>query len=405
MPNVLEADGLGKAYRVYSTRWHRLAEWLDPRGRGHHAPYWVLRNCSFSVPAGQSVGIVGRNGAGKSTLLKLITGITTPTEGRVRTSGRVAALLELGMGFHGEFSGRQNVLLAGQLLGFSVEELAAQIEPIQRFAELGDYFDRPLRSYSSGMQMRLAFAVATAVRPDLLIVDEALAVGDAYFQHKCFRRIREFREQGTSLLFVSHDAGAVINLCDRAILLENGEPIRDGNPREVFEHYSGLIAAQEGRQAESVRGEGVSRYGDGQATISRVVSGGEDGERSTLIAGEPAWIEVAFRVNSDLPDLTLGIMIRDRLGNDIFGTNTHHLGFALEKLAVGSHHTVRLDIERLALGPGDYHLTVALHAASDHVAGNFDWWDAAHSLKVLARPGYPFAGVAELCLTPRLVAT
>ena len=284
-----------------------------------------------------------------------------------------------------------------------MEELADQIEPIQRFAELGDYFDRPLRSYSSGMQMRLAFAVATAVRPDLLIVDEALAVGDAYFQHKCYRRIRDFRDLGTSLLFVSHDAGAVINLCDRAILLENGEPIRDGHPREVFEYYSKLIAVQEGRQAESVRGEGVSRYGDGQATISRVASGGEDGERSTLIAGEPAWIEVAFRVNQDLPDLTLGIMIRDRLGNDIFGTNTHHLGFALEKLVAGSDHAVRLDIERLALGPGDYHLTVALHAASAHVAGNFDWWDAAHSLKVLPRPGYPFAGVAELLITPRLM--
>ena len=391
--NVLEAVQLGKAYRSYPSPWHRLTEWFDPRGRGHHTPYWVLRNCDFSVPVGQALGIVGRNGAGKSTLLKLITGITTPTEGRVKTSGRVAALLELGMGFHGEFTGRQNVLLAGQLLGFSVEELAEQIGPIQRFAEVGDYFDRPLRSYSSGMQMRLAFAVATAVRPDLLIVDEALAVGDAYFQHKCYRRIREFREQGTSLLFVSHDEGSVINLCDRAILLENGQPVRDGKPREVFEHYRALIAAREETETEVLKGDGLSRHGNGLATITSVTSGGEHGEGTMFVSGDPAWIGIAFRVNEALPELTVGIMIRDPFGNNIFGTNTHNLGSALENLGAGTHHAVRFDIKRLALGAGDYHITAALHTAENH-----DWWDAAHSLKVLQRPGYPFTGVVELLL-------
>lgn len=395
---VIEVRNLGKAYRVYPGRWQRLAEWLDPRGRPRHHAHWVLQDCNFILPPGQSLGIVGRNGAGKSTLLKLITGVTTPSSGEVITRGRVAALLELGMGFHSEFTGRQNVQLAGQLLGLSLEELAGEVDAIRAFSELGDYFDRPLRSYSSGMQMRLAFSIATAVRPDLLIVDEALAVGDAYFQHKCFRRIREFREQGTSLLFVSHDSGSVINLCDRALLLDGGRFIRDGSPREVFEHYGELIAGHSERQQTRQRVAGVSRHGDGRALIESIRSGAGEEVRDTLVSGEAAWIEITFSVHADLPDLTIGILLRDRLGNDVFGTNTHHLGYPLEGLRDGSRHAVRIDIARLALGPGDYHLTVALHAAAVHVAGNYDWWDAAHSLSVLPRPGYPFIGVAELCV-------
>lgn len=184
-------------------------EWLDPRGKPRHELHWVQQGLNFEVRAGEAVGIIGMNGAGKSTLLKMIVGTTQPTTGSVEMTGRVAALLELGMGFHPDFTGRQNAIMAGQLLGMSVEEILTLMPDIEAFAEIGEYIDEPVRVYSSGMQVRLAFAVATARRPDVLIVDEALSVGDAYFQHKSFDRIREFRKRGTTLLIVSHDKQAI----------------------------------------------------------------------------------------------------------------------------------------------------------------------------------------------------
>ena len=206
----LVVSHIGKAYKRYSGKWARVLEWLS--GKPHHDKTWVLRDIHFTVNPGEAVGIVGVNGAGKSTLLKIITGTTQPTSGSVHTEGRVAALLELGMGFHPDFTGRQNVFMAGQLLGLGSDEIAACMPAIEAFAEIGDYIDRPVRTYSSGMQMRLAFSVATAVRPAVLIVDEALSVGDAYFQHKSFNKIREFREQGTTLLIVSHDEALLQSL-------------------------------------------------------------------------------------------------------------------------------------------------------------------------------------------------
>jgi len=203
----LVVSHLGKAYKRYAGKWARTLEWIT--GRPQHEQTWVLNDIHFTVHPGEAVGIVGVNGAGKSTLLKIITGTTQPTKGSVHTEGRVAALLELGMGFHPDFTGRQNVFMAGQLLGLQGDEIAACLPAIEAFAEIGDYIDRPVRTYSSGMQMRLAFSVATAVRPAVLIVDEALSVGDAYFQHKSFNRIREFGKQGTTLLIVSHDKAAI----------------------------------------------------------------------------------------------------------------------------------------------------------------------------------------------------
>ncbi|HEU4852819.1 MAG TPA: ABC transporter ATP-binding protein, partial [Telluria sp.] len=206
---AIHVEHLGKAYKQYPEKWSRLAEWMFPaRGPRHHLK-WVLQDISFYVAPGEAVGLIGINGAGKSTLLKLITGTTQATTGAVHTHGRVAALLELGMGFHPDFTGRQNVLMAGQLLGMQVHEILELMPQIEEFAGIGDYMDQPVRVYSSGMQMRVAFSVATARRPDILIVDEALSVGDAYFQHKSFDRIRQFRQQGTTLLLVSHDKQAI----------------------------------------------------------------------------------------------------------------------------------------------------------------------------------------------------
>ncbi len=200
---------LGKAYKHYPSRWSRLWDWIIPWGPDRFTLKWVLQDINFSVAPGEALGIIGINGAGKSTLLKMIVGTVSPTTGSVEIGGRVAALLELGMGFHSDFTGRQNAFMAGQLLGMSVPEITQLMPEIEAFAEIGDYIDQPVRVYSSGMQMRLAFSVATAKRPDVLIVDEALSVGDAYFQHKSFNRIREFRKLGTTLLIVSHDKSAI----------------------------------------------------------------------------------------------------------------------------------------------------------------------------------------------------
>ncbi|MBU1137462.1 MAG: ABC transporter ATP-binding protein, partial [Proteobacteria bacterium] len=228
---------MGKKYKRYPNRWTRLGEWFSLGKYQGHKATWVLRNLSFEVNDGESLGIIGVNGAGKSTLLKLLTRTSAPSEGSVEISGRVSALLELGMGFHQDFTGRVNALMTCQMMGYSSEEAHGLIEEIREFSELGDYLDQPVRVYSTGMQVRLAFSAATVTRPEILIVDEALSVGDAYFQHKCIRRIREYREQGTTLLFVSHDPGAVKSLCNRAILLDGGAIIKDGAPDSVLDYY------------------------------------------------------------------------------------------------------------------------------------------------------------------------
>ena len=206
---TISVTNLGKAYKQYPTRWSRLAEWLIPGRKPRHALKWVLQDVSFKVNPGEAVGIIGINGAGKSTLLKMITGTAQPTTGSVHMTGRVAALLELGMGFHPDFTGRQNAYMARPTAWSCVDQITRTVPDIEAFAEIGDYIDQPVRVYSSGMQVRLAFGVATAIRPDILIVDEALSVGDAYFQHKSFDRIREFQKHGTTLLLVSHDKQAI----------------------------------------------------------------------------------------------------------------------------------------------------------------------------------------------------
>ncbi len=220
---TITVTNLGKAYKQYPTRWSRLAEWVLPGKKVRHQLQWVLQDINFTVNPGEAVGIIGINGAGKSTLLKMITGTTQPTTGSVNITGRVSAMLELGMGFHPDFTGRQNVYMAGQLLGYNMEEIARLMSEIEAFAEIGDYIDQPVRVYSSGMQMRLAFSVATMSRPDILIVDEALSVGDAAFQRKCFRRIESYCAQKTTLLFVSHDTETVKKICSKSHFPQRGQ--------------------------------------------------------------------------------------------------------------------------------------------------------------------------------------
>ena len=390
----LVVSHIGKAYKRYSGKWARVLEWLS--GKPHHDKTWVLRDIHFTINPGEAVGIVGVNGAGKSTLLKIITGTTQPTSGSVHIEGRIAALLELGMGFHPDFTGRQNVLMAGQLLGLGSDEIAACMPAIEAFAEIGDYIDRPVRTYSSGMQMRLAFSVATAVRPAVLIVDEALSVGDAYFQHKSFGKIREFREQGTTLLIVSHDRGAIQSLCDRAILLERGFVIKDGPPEEVMDFYNALIAERENSTVEVKRledGRTQTTSGTGEARVVSIELCNEKGEVVEYVnVGESVRLQVQIRLHADLPELVFGYLIKDRLGQPVFGTNTHHLKVDMVQLKQGE--LLKLAFSFPAnIGLGSYSVSTALHVADTHLASNYEWRDQALMFNVVNVNRDTFVGV------------
>lgn len=392
---ALVVANVGKAYKRYPGKWARAIEWIS--GRPRHDKTWVLRDISFNVSPGEAVGIIGVNGAGKSTLLKIITGTTQATTGSVSIQGRVAALLELGMGFHPDFTGRQNVFMAGQLLGLHAGEIAACMPAIEAFAEIGDYIDQPVRMYSSGMQMRLAFSVATAVRPDILIVDEALSVGDAYFQHKSFSRIREFREQGTTLLIVSHDRSSIQSLCDRAILLEHGFVIKDGNPEEVMDFYNAIIAERENATVEVKRledGRAQTSSGTGEARVESITLLNEDDEAVEFInVGQSVRLKVEIRIHADLPELVFGYLIKDRLGQPVFGTNTHHLGVDMRHLAKGDRLTLLFSFPA-NIGLGSYSVSTALHVADTHLAANYEWRDLALMFNVVNLNRNQFVGVS-----------
>ena len=406
MSSAIRARDLGKVYKRYGAPWRRLAEWLTLGTLGGHEELWALRGVSFEVGAGEAVGIVGQNGAGKSTLLKLLVGTTQPTEGEFSVAGRVSALLELGMGFHPDFNGRRNALMALQMTGYGESEALAALPEIAAFSELDSFLDQPLRTYSSGMHVRLAFAVATVRRPDILIVDEALSVGDAYFQHKCIRRIRDFKEAGTTMLFVSHDPAAVKTLCDRALLLDRGLLIREGPAEAILDYYNALLAQREKEasihQATTAAERVETRSGDGKVRIVGVSMADPEGQpAASFTTGARARITCSLLFEEDLEEYAVGILIRDRLGNEIFGANTSLLGVATESQKAGSRVEARFELA-LELGYGHYSLTVAAHSPAGHLSGNHDWIDNALSFQVIPGDAYRFAGVAHLPVTAEL---
>jgi lipopolysaccharide transport system ATP-binding protein len=396
MTHALAITNVGKAYRQYRSQWQRVFGWFGLPIRAL-AERWVLRHVSFSVSDGESVGIVGQNGAGKSTLLKLVAGTMRPTEGAIGVAGDCAAILELGMGFSPELTGRNNAIHSLRLMGHSPDTISRILPEVEAFAEIGEYFDRPTRTYSSGMQMRVAFAVATAVRPRILIVDEALAVGDAYFQHKSFSRIREFRELGTSLLFVSHDRGAIQSICDRAILLDQGTVIKDGMPDEVIDFYNALTAEKENtsiRQERSTDGKVRTVSGTGQVQVQDISlydSGGEAIEFASV--GQQVELRITAKANEAVDRLVLGYMIKDRLGQVMYGTNTHHTEQAQEQVCAGSY--VRFFIRfTMTLGPGTYSVSTALVSTDTHFVNNYEWKDLALVFTVANLNQTHFAGCA-----------
>jgi lipopolysaccharide transport system ATP-binding protein len=394
---TINVTNLGKAYKVYPTRFARLKEWLMPFSGPRHSIKWVLQDINFIVNPGEAVGIIGVNGAGKSTLLKMLTGTTQPTTGSVTTTGRVAALLELGIGFHPEFTGRQNAYMAGQLLGMSVEEIRELMPQIEAFAEIGDYMDHPVRVYSSGMQMRLAFSVATARRPDILIIDEALSVGDAFFQHKSFERIRQFREEGTTLLIVSHDKQAIQSICDRAILLNAGTLAMQGEPEAVMDYYNALLADHQKQIVQQIpthKGKLQTISGSGEATVRSIILTDDAGsEIETVDVGQSVRLRIEVQVNAPLEHLILGYGIKDRLGQVVYGTNTDLRKQPLNNVAAGECY--QFDIAFNAnLGPGTYSVQTALVGSDTHLVNNYEWRDLALVFNVINISKSPFAGCA-----------
>ena len=401
-------ENVGKTYRVGQGRKERFKEWFIPFYKPKIQPTWVLQDISFVVRQGEAIGIVGMNGAGKSTLLKIITGTTAPTTGKVTFQGRVAALLELGMGFHPDFTGRQNITLAGQLIGLTNDEIVRTTPDIEAFAEIGAAIDEPVRTYSSGMQMRLAFALATAVRPDVLIVDEALSVGDSYFQQKSFQKIREFREEGTTLLFVSHDKSAVLQLCDRAILLDKGRVVFDGGPADVMDMYNAVIAEKQGSGSTIIREKSTT------SERARVISGNRkveityvqlvDADEKNLecvATGQQVYLKIDFSTHDDVQNLVFGMLLKERTGMEIFGTNTFHLKEAIDVHA-GEKGRVTFSFAA-KLGPGLYSITVATHQNDTHLQNNFHWIDLAVTFSVV-NTTYPlFTGVSYLGCTASIV--
>lgn len=386
MGNIIVKD-VGKAYKNYPNRFGRLIEWISPVKTIKHTKTWVLDGVSFHVKPGEALGIIGINGAGKSTLLKIITGTVQPTKGMVSLQGRVAALLELGMGFHPDFTGRQNAYMSGQLLGLTTHDIERLMPEIEAFAEIGDYIDRPVRVYSSGMQMRLAFSVATAVRPDILIVDEALSVGDSYFQHKSFDRIKKFRSQGTTLLLVSHDKAAIQTICDRAILLNAGKIHLEGSPDVIMDCYNALLAEKSSettlKQELIEDGKIKTISGNGDAVIKNISLHKGNGEKVEIVnIGEAVTLKVSVNIVRDIDELVMGYVIKDRLGLAVYGTNTYHLGKKLTMLKAGENIEFSFNFN-MNIGEGHYSISLALHDRDTHINNNYEWRDLALIFNVL----------------------
>lgn len=388
---MLSVTALCKQFRLYERPSDRLREALLRQTR--HRPYQALDHVSFAVPAGQTLGIIGRNGAGKSTLLKILTGVMLPDSGTVQVEGRITGLLELGTGFNVELSGRANIVANALLLGLTRRAINARLDAIIDFAELGAFIDEPVRTYSSGMVMRLAFATAIHADPGCFVVDEALAVGDAHFQQKCMRRIRTFQAEGGAIVFVSHDLNAVKMLCDRALVLEQGRVVADGSPETAVNEYNRIIAGDDDALAEA-RFKDALGYGSGEARVVDATLYGADSGATSMSSGEELMVTLVVAADAPVADLTAGVVIRDRFGQDIFGTNSYHLAHALA-LAAGERRTLMFRI-RVDLAPGKYTVTVALHSAENHLEDCYHWCDNLLGFDIAGVQGHGFSGVCRL---------
>lgn len=395
---VIELEEVTKSYKIYRNPRHRAVEILIPFAPVLHTDFWAVSGITIRVGRGETLGVVGVNGSGKSTLLQIIAGIVRPTSGRATVRGRVSSLLELGAGFHPELTGRENVELFGTVVGLSLAEIRRRLPDIERFAGIGDFVDQPVKTYSSGMFVRLAFAAAIHVDPDILLVDEALAVGDAVFQHQCLIRIRELQARGTTIVFVSHDMGMIKAISSWVVLLDKGQVIAQGEPAEMASLYFARASAEiakaqapDGPAPTIASGDGpvrflpdatlearvrVFRHGTGAARIRRVELLDSCNRPATAVEfNEEAVIRVHAEYLEEAPTSIIGFGFRDRTGTELIGTNTFEEGITLPPRGPGS--TLIVDFRlRLPLIPGTYSVSSAI-AADRHTRAYFDWVDNA----------------------------
>ena len=396
MTSPIQLDSISKCYRIFQNPQDRFKQALLDRFQGMlgkksasplYREHWALRDVSFELQPGEAVGILGRNGAGKSTLLQIIAGTLEPTSGTVQTTGRITALLELGSGFNPEFTGRENVFLNAQILGLSREDALARFDDIAGFADIGDFIDQPIKTYSSGMMMRLAFAVQTVLDPDVVIVDEALSVGDAKFQEKCLRKLRMLRENGTSILFVSHDINAVTSFCDRALLFDAGQLVASGRPVDVSKTYIESLYSEDPtslthkeREDPTVNVEpertlpiqsladdptktntvqGDYRFGDRKVEIVNVAIFDRTGKKTeVLVSGDQYRITQTVVAHFPVIDLASGFIIRNKRGVDLFGITNKTAGIEIPRIEAGQIFEISIEIVAW-LAAGDYFLQAA----------------------------------------------
>jgi lipopolysaccharide transport system ATP-binding protein len=392
---------VSKKYPIYDTPSQKLAEMLTLRRRSFHREFWALEEIDLEVEKGTTLGIIGQNGSGKSTLLQIIAGILRQSRGECVVDGSVAALLELGAGFNPEFSGRENVFMNGAINGIPQEVMRERFDDILAFAEIGEFIDQPVKTYSSGMFVRLAFAVAIHVDPDILLVDEALAVGDMIFQHRCINRIRRLKREGKTILFVTHDLQAVSQFCDRAILLDQGKKRVDSSPEEVVHAYHALVFEREQRQEGSsdawiaVQEDGAlpivrsipyvhDRYGEGGAEIIGIIINSPEGRVATdLRAGEQLQVLVSVQFKKPTEHPIVGITIRDRMGQEICATNSAFEGLNLPAAGAGEIMTVGFSWTVPPLRPGSYSISPAVARGNIWEHQIEDWIDNAYIVNIV----------------------
>lgn len=392
---AISVGNLTKKYRIFGRPADRIKHALTLGKIRFHQEFTALQDISFEIKKGETVGIIGRNGSGKSTLLQLICGILKPTSGSVKVNGRISALLELGAGFNPEFTGRENVYFQGAVMGLTRTEMEVRFDDIAAFADIGDFIDQPIRIYSSGMFVRLAFAVAISVNPDILVVDEALSVGDAVFQHNSRKRIQKLIDEGTCLLLVSHDKSMITSICSRAILLENGQSTMDGLPSTLFDYYYALLAAKENEQIlqnrlDSGRTQIVSGTGEARVENIRLLDR-HNKEQGILEVGTLVVLEFIVRVYQPIPKLALAFAIRDRLGQTVYSTTTNNFGKSLLNVRKGAEFAFRFQFHA-HMGAGNYSVSTFLVSTNDRFTDNFDTRELAYFFEV-RNISYPlFAG-------------
>lgn len=399
MENAIELVGVGKSYNLYDKPQDRIKEIFSLTRKNYHREYKALDNITFSVKKGETLGIIGRNGAGKSTLLKLITGVITPTTGEIRTDGEISALLELGTGFNPEYTGYENIFLNGSMRGFSDEEMQEKLKEIIDFADIGEYMGQPVKTYSSGMFARLAFAVMISFKPEILIVDEALSVGDVFFQQKCNTFMKD-EMKGVTKLLVTHDMNSIANMADRVILIERGKIIKEGKPLEVIEDYLKLLhttiykgedsVAEEIKDIESENRNSSDKIGssdDGWVKSPKESIGGaqdiliecqrvliNDEVVDVVKPGDRVKIELVLNSSKDAENIIIGYTFKDKYGNSIFAMSTLGENIMIEGVRSGERRYARLEFDWPEVKEGDYFLTLGLGEGYDQMVHTVQCW-------------------------------